>query len=79
MLRLVLLLCLANLVVSAQPEIYQGGIVNAASFAISGLQNSSIAPGSIIAIFGRELATIDEGSSVPAYSSRCREAGGEPR
>lgn len=60
MLRLALLLCLANLVVAAQPEIYQGGIVNAASFAISGLQNSSIAPGSIFAIFGRELATSDE-------------------
>ncbi|MGE5571163.1 MAG: hypothetical protein ACM3S5_19180 [Rhodospirillales bacterium] len=67
MLRLVLLLCLANLVVSAQPEIYQGGIVNAASFAISGLQNSAIAPGSIFTIFGRELATINEGSSVQEF------------
>ncbi len=55
-LRLALLLCLANLIVSAQPAINPGGIVNAASFAISGLQNSNIAPGSIFTIFGARLA-----------------------
>ncbi len=54
-LRLALLLCLANLIVSAQPAINPGGIVNAASFAISGLQNSNIAPGSIFTIFGARL------------------------
>jgi uncharacterized protein (TIGR03437 family) len=60
MLRLAAILCLANLIVSAQPAINPGGIVNAASFALPGLQHSSIAQGSIFAIFGLRLAATEQ-------------------
>lgn len=68
MLRLAAILCLANLIVSAQPAINPGGIVNAASFALPGLQNSSIAQGSIFAVFGNRLA-----SGVPNEGVRATE------
>jgi uncharacterized protein (TIGR03437 family) len=40
---------------AAQPFVYYRGVVNAASYALQGLPNGSIARGSIFSIFGRNL------------------------
>jgi uncharacterized protein (TIGR03437 family) len=52
---------------SAQPTISTNGIVNVASYAAPGLPNSSIAQGSIFAIFGSNIgpSTLAEASSFP--------------
>src|SRR5271163_2596091 len=52
---------------SAQPSINANGIVNAASYSIPGLPNSSIAQGSIFAIFGTNLgpSTLQEAGAFP--------------
>ncbi|MBM3746897.1 MAG: hypothetical protein FJW34_13990, partial [Acidobacteria bacterium] len=42
-------------VAAAQPVVDGGGILNAASYALTGLPNSSIAQGSIFVIFGRAM------------------------
>ncbi len=39
------------------PVVYQGGVVNAASFAKAGTPGSAIAPASIVSIFGSNLAS----------------------
>lgn len=50
------LLCVVfSAVASAQPAINTNGIVNAASYALVGLPNASIAQGSIFAIFGTKM------------------------
>jgi uncharacterized protein (TIGR03437 family) len=53
--RLLFLLALSLLVVRGQPFLFYRGILNAASFAPSGLPNGSIARGSIFSVFGRDL------------------------
>ncbi len=50
------LLCLTALV-SAQPVIGAGGILNGASFRLAAAPGGGVAPGSIISIFGTGLAT----------------------
>jgi len=40
---------------AAQPVVDGGGVVNAASYALTGLPNSSIAQGSIFSVFGRAM------------------------
>jgi uncharacterized protein (TIGR03437 family) len=52
---------------SAQPTINSGGILNVASYALAGLPNSSIAQGSIFAIFGSGLgpSTLAEATKFP--------------
>ncbi|MCP5112159.1 MAG: hypothetical protein GY953_15125, partial [bacterium] len=40
---------------TAQPVVYEGGIVNNASYALPGLPNAAIARGSMCAIFGENL------------------------
>src|SRR5579872_4448246 len=63
----VLFFAVAASIASAQPTISNNGIVNAASYSIPGLPNSSIAQGSIFAIFGANMgpATLAEAQSFP--------------
>ena len=57
--RYALLLFLSLSTAAAQrPVVYPGGIVNAASFAPAGTPGSAVAPGSLVSIFGTNLATV---------------------
>ncbi|MFB3777841.1 MAG: hypothetical protein ACE141_09520 [Bryobacteraceae bacterium] len=57
--RYALLLWLSLSTAAAQrPVVYPGGIVNAASFAPAGTPGSAVAPGSLVSIFGTNLATV---------------------
>ena len=51
----------------AQPVVYQGGVLNAASYGLDGLPNSGIAQGSIFTVFGAGLgpAALQTASSFP--------------
>ncbi len=42
-----------------KPIVYTGGIVNAASFAPAGTPGSAVAPGSLVSIFGTNLASVN--------------------
>ena len=45
-------------ILSAQPLVYEGGIVNAASYGMGERERNHVAPGSIAAIFGKRLADV---------------------
>jgi uncharacterized protein (TIGR03437 family) len=53
--RLLGALLLLTAIAAAQPSINAGGVVNAASYAPTGLPNASIAQGSIALVFGKNL------------------------
>src|SRR3954469_17463028 len=57
--KVVLALLLPRSTALAKPVITAGGVVNAASYATSGLPNSGIAQGSIFIVFGTDLAGRD--------------------
>jgi uncharacterized protein (TIGR03437 family) len=69
--RLLLLLLLAALITIpaayAQPVVNPGGVLNVASYAIPGLQNSDIAQGSMFVVFGQRLgpAALQQARSFP--------------
>ncbi len=65
--RFAVLFCsLAAAVAAAQPVVNSGGILNVASYAPPGMPNSSIAQGSLFAIFGTGLGP-SAGAAVYAY------------
>jgi uncharacterized protein (TIGR03437 family) len=64
--RLVMLFLFAAAMVVAQPVVNSGGILNVASYAPPGLPNSSIAQGSLFAIFGTGLGPTP-GAAVYAF------------
>ena len=56
--KVVSLVWLLSCLLSAQPQIYEGGIVNAASYGMGERERNHVAPGSIAAIFGKRLADV---------------------
>ena len=60
-------LFLATTAVAQQPVINTGGVVNAASYALSGLPNSGIPQGGMFIVFGTNLgpATLQNATSFP--------------
>jgi uncharacterized protein (TIGR03437 family) len=50
----------------AQPVVYEGGVVNAASYSIVGLPNSGIAQGSMFVAFGSNLG-VDNGPDILSW------------
>ena len=62
--RLFLILVTAPTVVCGQrPVISPGGVVNAASYATGGPSGKAVAGGSIVSVFGRNLATVTQSAS----------------
>jgi len=64
---LLLLTLISISTVQAQPVVNTGGVLNAASYAITGLQNSDIAQGSMFVVFGQRLgpAALQQSQSFP--------------
>jgi uncharacterized protein (TIGR03437 family) len=64
---LLLLTLISISTVQAQPVVNTGGVLNAASYAITGLQNSDIAQGSMFVVFGQRLgpAALQQAQSFP--------------
>jgi uncharacterized protein (TIGR03437 family) len=54
-LKVLFLILIASLAAPAQPVINQGGVLNAASYAVPGLLHSDIAQGSMFVVFGQRL------------------------
>jgi uncharacterized protein (TIGR03437 family) len=66
-LLLPILILLASPLVQAQPVVSAGGVLNAASYALPGLQNSPIAQGAMFVVFGQRLgpAALQQVQSFP--------------
>ena|SRR6266567_2187124 len=62
-----ILILLAGSFVQAQPVVSTGGVLNAASYALPGLQNSPIAQGAMFVAFGQQLgpAALQQARSLP--------------
>jgi uncharacterized protein (TIGR03437 family) len=60
-------LCLATAAFAQTPSIFNGGVVNAASYAIAGLPNSGIAQGGMFIVFGTNMgpATLQRANTFP--------------
>ena len=62
-------LAATGVVFGQRPEVFPGGVVNAASYATGGRSGKAVAQGSIVSIFGRNLATVTQSADsfpVPA-------------
>jgi uncharacterized protein (TIGR03437 family) len=61
-----ILVAAAALVFGQRPVISPGGVVNAASYATGGPSGKAVATGSIVSVFGRNLATVTQSASALA-------------
>lgn len=61
--RLLIILAWAGVVCGQRPIISPGGVVNAASYTTGGPSGKAVAVGSIVSIFGRNLATTTQSAS----------------
>jgi hypothetical protein len=61
--RLSLILIAAGVALAQKPLVFSGGVVNAADYATGGPSGKAVAEGSIVSVFGRNLATVTQSAS----------------